>query len=99
MEEDRKQGGQVANSRHPAGRAVEGKLGAAERAEEQTAETKSLLWRRKQARQSSTAPGNATVSKKRIHRSSEVKFRERSQPPGGKEAAVSARLLSQPFAF
>ena len=29
MKEDRKQGEQVANSRHPAGRAVEGKLGAA----------------------------------------------------------------------
>ena len=41
MKEDRKQGEQVANSRHPAGRAVEGKLGAAERAKD-SAETKSL---------------------------------------------------------
>lgn len=98
MKEDRKQGEQVANSRHPAGRAVEGKLGAAERAKD-SAETKSLLGRKKKARQSSIAPGNATVSKKGIHRSSEVKFREHSQPPGGKEAAVNARLLSQPFAF
>ena len=33
---DRKQGEQVANSRHPAGRAKMGKLGAAERSKEQT---------------------------------------------------------------
>lgn len=46
MKEDRKQGEQVANSRHPAGRAVEGKLGAAERAKD-SAETKSLLGRKK----------------------------------------------------
>lgn len=44
-------------------------------------------------RRNSTAPGKGTVSSKRTHRSSEVKFRAHSQlPPGGKEAAVNACL-------
>lgn len=81
----------------PAGMQWRGKQGPAQvafgGAEANLRLRQSLCFEGKESqRQNSTAPGNGTFSRKGTHRSSEVKFRERSQQPGGKEAVMNACL-------